>query len=385
MLEAGTGLSSRVGAVTYACGSGDRGSVMDDRTIARWRLHTLGLAGERYPSPEAVVEGLLGVQAENYRQAAWAVACRAEPTVDEATFNRLFDDGAILRTHVLRPTWHFVTPTDIRWLLELTEPRIRRTLRANLQALELDESLLEPAATVITEALAGGAHLTRPALAERLGDAGLPDDGPRVARLVAHAELEGLVCSGAMQGNQQTYALLAERAPHPRRLDRDAALAEIVLRYFTGHGPATERDLAYWATLTLTDVRAGLAAVADQLEHLEHDGRTYWYAHPPPDDGPLTPRGHLLLMLDEFHNGYQDSRHVLDADGILPRDRAASYSMTLVDGQMVGGLRRTLAQRRGTYEVGLYRPLDPDERAVLEEAAERAARFVGLEPRLVLS
>ena len=103
--------------------------------------------------------------------------------------------------------------------------------------------------------------------------------------------------------------------PEPRRLDRDEALAELARRYFTGHGPATEKDLAYWATLTVTDVRTGLAAVKDQLDHFEHEGRTYWHAPgDPPTDGQ-EPRAHLLQVLDEMYRGYQDSRYVLDAAG----------------------------------------------------------------------
>jgi hypothetical protein len=357
---------------------------MDDRTLARWRLHTLALAGERYPSPVAVVDGLLAVQAENFRQAAWAVASRAEPLVDEAAFRRLCDDGVILRTHVLRPTWHFVTPADIRWLLELTAPRVRRTFEAHQRDLGLSDAVLERATAVIIDALAHGAHRTRAQLAERLAGAGLPAAGPEVGLYLAGAEWAGLVCSGALAGNQQTYALLAERAPTARRLDRDAALAEIVLRYFRGHGPATERDLSYWATLTLGDVRAGLDAVAGELDNFAHDGRTYWYAQPPPGDGDLVPRAHLLLVLDEYHNGYQDSRHVLDAEGLVPRSRAATYGMALVDGQMVGDMRRTIARGRVRFDVGLFRTLDAAERAALVEAGERAGHFLGLAASVVL-
>jgi hypothetical protein len=349
---------------------------VDDRAIARWRLHTLALAGHRYASPTAVVEGLLAVQAENHRQASWAVASRATPLVTESEFGRLFDDGSILRTHVLRPTWHYTTPADIRWLLELTAPRIRRTFAQAQRQLDIDDATLERSAEVIVEALAGGHHLTRSELAERLGDAGLPSAGPGLALVVSNAELAALVCSGALQGSDHTYALLAERAPAARSLDRDAAVAELVRRYFTGHGPATERDLAYWASMTLTDVRAGLAAVGDQLERFEHSGRTFWWAHPPPGDGPLSPRAHLLLVLDEYHNGYQDSRYVLDADGSVPRGRGANVGMALVDGQMIGDLRRRLDRRSVRFEIGCFRELDPSELEALHEAADRCRRFL---------
>jgi hypothetical protein len=182
-----------------------------------------------------------------------------------------------------------------------------------------------------------------------------------------------------MQGRHQTYALVDERAPEVRRLDRDEAVAELVLRYFSGHGPATERDLAYWATMTLTDVRAGLAEVASHLDHVEHDGRTYWFAEPPPDHGSLSPRAHLLQTLDEYHNGYQDSRYALDADGLVPRGRPAAVGMTLVDGQMVGDMRRTVRPDHVDFEIGLFRDLSDDEVDEVDAAADRYGRFLGLD------
>ena len=351
---------------------------MNLRDIARWRLHTQRLCGRRYASPTDAVGGLLGVQAENYGQTLWALA---ERTVDtsSAQLQRLFDAGAILRTHVLRPTWHFALRDDIRWLVEFTAPRLRRSWSQLVRALDLDTATIERSLGVITGALDGGTHLTRPALAEHLTAAGLPGDGARVGALLSHAELSAAVCSGVMQGNQQTFALLDERAPAARRLDRDEARAEIVVRYFRGHGPATERDLAYWATMTLTDVRAGLADMADQLDSVEHDGRTYWFGSGPPGGGALEPRAHLLLTLDEYHNGYQDSRYSLDADGIVPRRRGANVGMTLVDGQMVGDMKRTVGGDAVTFDISLFREVTTDETAWVHAAAERYATFLGVD------
>jgi hypothetical protein len=350
---------------------------MDDLTIARWRMRTLRLDGTPYPSPTAVVGGLLGVQAENHLQASWAVAARTRDTTEDE-FQRLFDTGEILRTHVLRPTWHFVLPADIRWLVELTGPRIRRLLRQVQRSAGVDDAMLQRSADVIVEALSGGTHLTRDELGARLRDAGIATDDGRLGVHVYHAETSALICSGAMHGSDHTYALLDDRAPDTARLDRDEAVAELVRRYFTGHGPATERDLSYWASMTLTDIRAGLAAASDHLDNAEHNGRTFWFAGAPPaTDAAPDPRGHLLQILDEYHNGYQDSRGVLDVAGIVPSGRPANVGMALVDGQMVGGMRRTLRSDDVRFDVNLFRRLEPDERATLDDAAARYGDFLG--------
>lgn len=358
---------------------------MDDRTIARWRCSTLRLTDQHYPSTREVVGGLLAVQAENHPQASWAVASRTTK-VSAASLAEEFDAGRILRTHVLRPTWHYALPEDLRWLIELTAPRVRRSLVQQQRDHDLDETIFESSRAVIVGALQGGSQLTRPELARRLEAAGLPYRGMALGLLLFDAELAALICSGAMDGKEHTYALLDERAPNARRLERDEALAEIVLRYFTGHGPATERDLAYWATLTLTDVRAGLDAVGDRLASFEHDGRTYWFGqNPPSDEAPPAPRAHLLQTLDEYHNGYQASRYVLDADGIVPRGRPTTVGMVLVDTQMVGGMRRTVTADEVRFDVNLFRDLAADESEALQAAADRYAAFLGVDRAIVSS
>ena len=203
--------------------------------------------------------------------------------------------------------------------------------------------------------------------------------------LLAHLELHGLVCSGVPRDGEHTYALFADRVPAPRRLDRDDALTELALRYFTSHGPATERDLAYWATLTVTDVRRGVAGAADRLASFDHDGRTFWHA---PGDLPsaasASPDAHLLQVLDEMYRGYQDSRWVLDADGAVPRVREAAIGMALVDGQLVAAMKRTVGPKAVTFEVRPHRSLDTREIGAIRDAAKRYGDYLGLEARVEL-
>lgn len=354
----------------------------DDRSIARWRLANQGLVAPHLASAAAVVDRLLAVQAENLSQAAWAVASRTtSPSASDLA--ELLDDGRVLRTHVLRPTWHFVGAGDLVWLLELTAPRVKKVTGQQLYGEgAFDAPGVVRALDAVQEAIRAGGPQTRAQLAEALARRGFDVSGFLLMILVGHAELEGLLCSGPPSNGEHTYALLPDRVPDPRRLSREEALAEIALRYFSGHGPATERDLTYWATLTLTDVRAGLAAVRDQLESFEHDGRTFWHAPGSPSPGPLAPSGHLLQILDETYRGYQDSRWAIDADGHVPRKRETAIGMALVDAQMVAGMRRTLGRQRVTFELQPYRDLARDALDALHEAAGAYGRFLGLEAAL---
>jgi hypothetical protein len=350
-----------------------------DREIARWRLRSQHLVSPHATSSAAVVRSLLAVQAENPSQAAWAVASRTQhPAAGE--LEALLDEGDVVRTHVLRPTWHFVAAEDVGWLLELTAPRVRPVVARQLvETHGLTGARLDRATSVVLEALAERPDRTREQLAGALAEHGIEPHGQMVMLLLALLELDRLICSGRPLAGTHTYAVFADRVPATRRLDRDEALAELSLRYFTGHGPATERDLAYWATLPLGDVRRGLTQVRDRLATFDHDGRTFWHAPGDPPTERLRPMGHLLQILDEVYRGYQDSRMVLDGDGIVPSGRETAIGMALVDAQMVGRMRRTVG-RQVVFEIAPYQgTLTAAHQSALDTAAARYAEFLGLE------
>ena len=351
-----------------------------DRDLARWRLHSQLLAA---PVGEAdqVVSTLLAVQAENPSQSAWAVATRTrEPR--QGDLADALAKGRVLRTHVLRSTWHYVHADDARWLIELTSPRIMPIFDQQLRPIvERMPRLTDAVLSILAETSDRTRGEVATALAERRADLGVELTGQQLMLLLANLELRALVCSGAPRDGEHTYALFDDRVPPGRPFDRDAALAELALHYFTSHGPATERDLAYWATLTLTDVRRGIAGAADGLVSFEHDGRTFWHA---PGDVPdsAEPAAHLLQVLDEMYRGYQDSRWVLDAEGLATRGRETAIGMALVDGQMVAGMKRSVGATAVTFALRPLRDLQARETAAIHEAAGRYADFLGLAPKV---
>lgn len=356
---------------------------LDDRAVARWRFRTQLLDGRSAPDAAAAVRSLLAVQAENLDQTGWALASRA-PGVSPAGLARLLADGTLVRTHVLRPTWHLVHRADLRWLLELTGPRVRQLVGRQLERdLGLDPAAVAACTDVLLATLDGAPDLTRDELGAALERAGHPLDGMRLMVVLAHAEMGLHVGSGAPRPDGgtgtgiQTYRLLDGRLDPSPYADRGEALAALARRYVLGHGPATERDLSYWATLTLTDVRAGLASVAAELESFEHDGRTFWHApgeSPPPR--PRTPRVHLIHLLDEWYRGHQDSRLVVDADGLHPVGREPSIGLLVVDAQIAGTVRRTVRPSSVVFDVTPYRPLTTAERTALDAEAARYGAYL---------
>jgi Winged helix DNA-binding domain len=349
-------------------------------SIARWRLANQHLAGLGLAEPIAVVRHLLAVQAENHSQASWAVATRTVAP-DAALFGHLYDDGHLLRTHVLRPTWHFVLPDDIGWLLDLSRPRLTRSWERQLEQEHIDQQDWEHAVTLITETLPGRT-LTRSELADHLAASGVTMSGHALMLVCGLTELHGLICSGPARDGQHTYALLSERVPFARHLDADHARAELVVRYIGGHGPVTERDIAYWATMTLGEVRTGIADNADRLASFQLDGKTFWHTPGAPPAGPIKPQAHLLQILDEYYRGYQDSRDLLAIDGHHVTGRESAAGMVIVDSQLVGHMKRTITPDYVTFDIHLLRTLTAQEHTAIQDAADRYGRYLNRHPQL---
>ena len=353
----------------------------DGRAIARWRFRSQLLEGRSAKSTAGAVSRLLAVQAENLGQTAWALACRTSGRT--APVDDLLGEATLVRTHVLRTTWHLVHRDDAAWLVELTGPRIRRQAG---QQLVRDHGLSERDADrigeVIAAALATTPDRTRDELAADVARAGHTLSSNTLMVLLVRLAGDGLICSGRPRreamSTTQTYALLADRVPASPFSEREEALRGIALRYFTGHGPATERDLAYWATLTLGDVRKGLAS-AEGLESFEHDGRTFWHAAgEEPPRVPDQPAAHLLHLLDEWYRGYQDSGMVVDHAGLHPRGREPGLGLAVVDGQIAGPAARKVTDRSLRFEVRPYRRLSDAELAALTAEAHAYGRFLDL-------
>jgi hypothetical protein len=354
--------------------------------IARRRLRNERLVGPPFSNPEAVVQWLGAVQSQDYAGAKWAVGQRTKNATD-AGLDELFNAGKILRTHVLRPTWHFVMPADIRWMLALTRPRVNAANAYYYRQNALDDRVFRRSAAALTRAMEGGRALTRPEIVRVYKRAGIDACGLRLALLVMRAELDAVICSGPLRGKQFTYALLDERVPRASALEPDEALAELTRRYFTGHGPAQVQDFSWWSGLTVSQAKAGVAALGRGLLSEVVEGKTYFFA-----DGPSAPRlktrlVHLLPNYDEYFIAFKDRSATFDPTLLegQPNNDALAAHIVVLDGRIVGGWRRTVTRHEIAITTRLLVRLDKTEQAALQEAAKRYGRFMKRPVRIMAS
>lgn len=344
------------------------------------RLLSQGLGDRPFNRPEDVVRHMGAMQAQDYAQALWAVAVRTSHST-LADVETAISERRIVRTWPMRSTIHFVPPEDAEWMLALAAPRRIAAAKGRLAQLEIDAATLMRTTALLAAALQGGNRLTRPAVMALLEGAGISTGGQRGYHLVWHAAQTGLICFGPMEGKQQTFVLLDEWVPDARKLSGDAALAELAKRYFLSHGPATVNDFAWWAGLTLTDARRGLAAAGPGLVAAAIAGREVWLASEAQGlTAPAAPHVRLLPGFDEFLLGYTDRSDVLDAahaPHIVPGGNGVFKPTVVAGGQVVGTWRKRATAKALHIEVAPFRPLDGLEEALRHEA-ERVAGAAGL-------
>jgi hypothetical protein len=343
--------------------------------IAALRLRNQKLTGTARHAPETVVAWLGAVQAQDYPGARWALGSRTAGATDAEVMSAC-DEGRILRLHILRPTWHFVSPADVRWMLSISGPRVNAINAAYYKKTGLDDRIFARSRRVIEKALNAGTHLTRQELAAVLSKAGIQAEGQRLAYLMMRGELDGVICSGACRGKQFTYARLDQRAPGRQSMKRDEALAALAARYFTSHGPATPRDYVWWSGLTVKDAKGGIDAAGRVLRHETIDGRGHWLSA----DGMRMPKPSRSLFLlpnyDEYLIAYKDRGSIKDR-GPAPTNSVEAPHYLVIDGKLRGTWRRTARAGRVVVQLRLYRPLAPDERRALDAEVARFGKFLG--------
>jgi hypothetical protein len=350
--------------------------------IAHDRLVNQRLASSAFTTPDQVVAWLGAVQAQDFEGAKWAIGQRIIGATNYG-IEQAFCDGTLLRTHVLRPTWHFVAPADIRWMLKLTAPRVNRILASYNRTLELDDSVFKRSNKALSKALKGGVHLSRTDLKEVLRSAGINTDDQRLIRILANAELNGLICSGVKQGKQLTYALLEERVPPSNNRTREEALAELTFRYFRSHGPATIQDFAWWSGLIRKDIREGLDLVKREITNEEFAGETYWFASDMPNVRRSIRSFFLLPAYDEYLVAYKDRSAAIDAKN-LQTNRSPFFDPTVVsEGRVIGTWKRSVSNGELVIRIKPLRKFVEVEKETLANVAKRYGKFLGMNVTLL--
>lgn len=341
--------------------------------IAKHRLLTQQIVEAKVKSAIEMIAWFGAVQAQEYAQTKWGLGLRL-PHLNDNDIEKDFTEGKILRTHLIRPTWHLVTANDIRWLLMLTAPRVNVANAYMYRQLDLDSTIFNRCNKILIKTLQGGKQLTRDALNEEFKRNKIIAAGHRLSYIMMRAELDGIICSGAREGNQFTYTLLEERVPESKARNYDEALAELTMRYFTSRGPATIKDFSTWSGLTLTDCKKGIAIVKTQLnEEQVYNEKLYYSSH------TLFNKKQYKGIYDEYIMGYKNRDAILEYRNRIEPKPLFRFDNTMIsEGQITGTWKRTVKKNSTDIAYDFFKPPNEAQLKAFENAIHRLEAFTGL-------
>jgi hypothetical protein len=349
---------------------------MNSSDIARLRLINQQIAGTKFKKPSDLVSWFGCMQAQDYPNAKWAIGLRI-PGLDDQSVEQAFNKGTILRTHILRPTWHFVTPADIRWIQALTSLRVHAFDKSRRSQLGLEVSVFKKSLSVLTKALPGK-QLTRTELADKLKQAGIKTDENRLAHILMKAELDGIICSGGRKGKQFKYALLDEVAPQSVTIEADEALSELAKRYFASHGPATAHDFAWWSGLTVTEAKKGIDIIQSQLILFISEEKKFWMKQNVSIPKDKSASVFLLPAFDEYAVAYKDRSAILDPKHVKKSGNGIFKPIIVINGKAVGNWKRIIKKNKVIVETDSFDKLSNSFQAAIEKEIKRYVKFVNL-------
>jgi len=329
---------------------------MTELEIAQYRLQSQRIAKTEHKTAKEIVGWMGAMQAQDFAMSKWAIGARL-PNATDKQVEKAFNDGDILRTHVMRPTWHLVSADDIYWMLELTATRIKAITKVRDIALGIDESIYAKTNAILEKSLSGGKQLTSDELKVIFENEKIDTNENRFYHYMMQAEIDAVVCSGAVKNKKQTYALLSERVPKVQRFSKDESLTKLAERYFKSHGPATLKDFVWWSGLTVSDARKGLESVKDKFISEIIDSETYWFESSIHNFTSDNSAVYLLPAFDEFIISYKNRNAI-----ISPEHQTLAFSsngifrpLIVVDGQVIGIWKRTNKKNSTVIEPTFFK------------------------------
>jgi len=350
--------------------------MMNLTEISNLRLINQKISLTECKTPAEIVAWMGAMQAQDYSMVKWAIGLRLIDSTQEIVV-RAINNCEIIRTHLLRPTWHFVASEDIYWILGLTSPHIKSLTKSRNRDLELSDEILRKSAGIIENSLSEVSHFTREELAAEFNRTGIRTDSNRLSHLILEAELNGLICNGPVIANKHTYALLNKRVFNKKLLTKDESLAELAKRYFTSHCPATLKDFIWWSGLSVINARQALDSIKTNFISENIGNETYWFKNSFKDAKICKNSVHLLPAYDEYLISYKDRSASLS---LTDNRKAVSNNgifrpVIVVDGQVAGLWKRIVKKDKIIIEINLFKPTNKMIESQLLNIAEIYGKF----------
>nr|WP_315151682.1 winged helix DNA-binding domain-containing protein [uncultured Flavobacterium sp.] len=349
---------------------------MTHHEIANYRLASQKLLKENQNAPQEIVQHLGAIQAQDYAMAKWAIGSRCNST--EKEIEEAINSGKIIRTHILRPTWHFVSADDIYWMLDLSRSQVKRLFTSLARQHGYDDKKLDQVNSSIEKLLTGNNHLTRDEIMQELNIQKASGDLSPVI-IMMNAELEGVVCNGKMKGKQITYALLEEKVSKPQsKLTKEEGLAKLAKRYFESHGPATLLDFSWWSGFPPTTVRLAINSIESELNSIEIDNQKYWFGTNFTEVDNFCESVHFLPAFDEILISYKtrEASILLEHQPKAFTNNGIFKPVILENGKVIGTWKRTLKKDHAKIETQFFNETEDHRKSIMFEGIKSFEKYL---------
>lgn len=342
------------------------------------RLLNHQLICPQFAAPHDVVAWMGMMQAQEYRMMRWAVAMRTIQPSAKA-FEKDFNEGRIVRTHLFRTTWQLVPGEDYGWMLELCRESALRGLRGWMKGngVSIPEAEQDAVQQVFADVLSGSRSVLKSDFASALESRGMAMNDQHLSYHIRLAEYAGVLCSGDLTPLKKSYSLVADKLPGTSHLPREEATALLARKYFQSHGPATLEDFAWWCGLGINACRKGVDALGAELVRERWKGLDFFFHRDSRTRGFRSGRVHLLPPYDEYLIGYKSRQVVLHPDHShhAHNHRGIFWPVVLQDGEVIG----TWNTSSGKVEVDIFHPKIQLNEESLNREAERSAILLSRE------
>ena len=349
---------------------------MTSSELLHIRLYNQLLLDHDLKEVSEVVSRMGAMQSQSLDLAKWATGVRLKnKTV--ADINESLNKGEIIRTHILRPTWHFVSAEDIHWMFDLSNPRLKPIYQSYCKTLSANETLIYRAIPIVEKALSNGKHLTKQEIGDVLNTYDIKVDARHLTLIISYAEMEGILCNGQLKGNKQTFTSLEEWVPRTEKLHKDEALARLALRYFISHGPATLNDFTWWSGLTLTESKKALEMIKSSLVSESVNGRIFWMRNDIQIPSAGTDLALLLPPFDEFVVSYKDRSELIeDTHYSKVMTKNGLFSPTvMLNGRIVGSWKKEIKKGKLKVELSFFEKTPKKAQKIFKPEIKRVEDF----------
>lgn len=352
--------------------------------IANARLISQQITTTKFKSPKEIVGWMGAMQAQDFNMAKWAIGLRLNKATEE-TIDEAINSAGIIRTHLLRPTWHFVSADDIYWMIELAALRIKSSMKGRNKQLELTDKILKKSFAIMEKVLKDDNHLTRKDLVRELNKAKIATDNNRSSHILFTAELEGIICSGKMIGKQTSYALLNERVVKNKVIKKEEALFILAKKYFGSHCPATFRDFVWWSGLSVAEAKHAMEMIKKDFISEKINDEEYWFPHSFSSPKKFKDAVFLLPAFDEFLISYKDrtAAIILEDHGKAFSNNGIFWPTIVENGQVKGTWKREIKKDKLIIGTNFFDEKNKMPKDILLKASEELGYFLNCKTEIL--